>query len=257
MKDWYQRYYTAIQYSEAYSEFCRRVFGRSLGQHGFADITQVNQLADALQIRSSERLLDIGCGSGGITAHIAERSRADSTGIDYDDIAIAVAQRRESGPKVHFAVADIGALCFAAHSFDVVVAIDSLYFTPIDETVASIARILTIDGRMGALYSHGANPQDPLAGFDRTTLAPERTPLGVALKSQELFYTVHDLTEADRRHALVKKAVLEELENDFIIEGNEFLYQNRYGEALGVLAAIDAGAHARYLYIATKSGDKP
>ena len=35
---------------------------------------------------------------------------------------------------------------------------------------------------------------------------------------------------------------------DFEVEGNLFLHENRLGEAKGIIAAIEAGAPARYLY---------
>lgn len=249
MRDWYERYYTAMPRSQAYAEFCRRVFGEDLGQHGFADRNQVQQLVHAVEVRPAERLLDIGCGPGGIVAGIAADTGAYAVGLDYVEQAVALAVSRFAGADVDFVVGDIGALCFAPRSFDVVIGIDALYFTPPQETIATLAALLRPGGRMGFLYSHGADPENPLPGFDRTTLPPERTPLGVALAALNLPFTGVDLTEDDRRHALLKKAVLEELETRFIIEGNEFLYENRYGEANGVLAAIDAGAHARYLYL--------
>ena len=58
-----------------------------------------------------------------------------------------------------------------------------------------------------------------------------------------------DFTAADYRHAQLKRAVLLELRPQFEAEDTMFLYDNRMGEAEGVLAAIDAGAHARYLYL--------
>lgn len=253
MQDWYRRYYAAIERSQAYSEFCRRVFGRDLGQHGFADMEQVQLLADALHVRAADRVFELGCGSGGILAQIVAGTCAQAVGIDYAEHAVAMANSNYGSTHLRFVAADIGSLCFLPGSFDVVISIDSMYFTPVGATVAALAELLSPGGRMGILYAHGADPEHPLATFDRGELPAERTPLGVALCEQGLPFTAQDLTEADRRHALLKKSVLEELELAFIAEGNEFLHQNRYGEAKGVLAAIEAGAHARYLYVATKS----
>jgi len=254
MKDWYERYYTAIEYSASYAEFCSRVFGRNYAQHGFADMDQVARLVDALDIRSTDSLLDLGCGTGGMVAHVGREFEVEAFGLDYDQRAMALAGRKYAADRVHFVAGDIGALCFAAASFEIVIAIDTLYFTRLEPTVAALVDILAYDGRAGILYSHGADPQNPLPHFDRSTLPPERTPLGVVLASRGLPYMALDLTEEDRRHALKKKSVLEDLKDDFIAEGNEFLFENRYGEACGVLAAIEANAHARYQYIITKPG---
>ena len=149
-------------------------------------------------------------------------------------------------------MADIGALCFCPGSFDALISIDTLYFTPLEATVAAMTWLLKSGGRMGILYAHGADPEHPLATFDRGDLPAERTPLGMALAQQGLAYRVWDLTAADHEHALVKKRVLGELRPRFAAEGNEFLFENRYGEANGVLHAIEAGAHARYLYLVTQ-----
>lgn len=255
MRDWYRRFYTALPRSEAYAEFCVRAFGEDLGQHGFADMDQVQQLVRALDIRPADRLLDIGCGPGGIVAGIAADTGAHAVGVDYVEQAVALAVSRYAGADVDFVAGDIDALCFAPQSFDCVMGIDALYFTPPQETLAALSALLRPGGRMGFLYSHGADPEHPLSGFDRNTLPPQGTPLGIALAALDLPYTTVNLTEEDRRHALRKKAVLQELETRFISEGNEFLFENRYGEANGVLAAIDAGAHARYLYVVHTPGD--
>ncbi len=63
------------------------------------------------------------------------------------------------------------------------------------------------------------------------------------------------MTSADYEHALLKKAVLEELYDAFVAEGNEFLYDNRYGEANGALKGIMDEVHERFMYIVSKPGE--
>ncbi len=255
MFEWYQRFYAAVApdltADSAYADFCRRVFGRNFAQHGFADMAQVDLLLHALALRPGERLLDLGCGSGGIADYAASVSGVFAVGIDYVEEAIRQASAMHSRSRAHFAVADMARLCFRPAAFDALVSIDTLYFTPLDETLAALRGLLAPGGRMGILYSHGANPGDPLPAFDRATLPAEYTPLGVALAQQRLHFRTWDLTAADREHALLKKRVLEELQPRFVAEGNQFLFENRYGEANGVLHAIDAAAHARYLFLVT------
>jgi len=252
MKQWYERYYKAIGTSAAYSEFCRSVFGDDYGQHGFADMQQVQLLQDALEIRPGERLLDIGCGTGGVTAHLASSTGASAIGLEYIESACSIGKSRYGTATVHFVTADIGRLCFQPHSFDVIVSIDSLYFHPLPETVAHLSELLTPSGRIGALYSYGADPEHPLATFNRSRLPADKTPMSEALRLHGLHYSGTELTAADYEHALLKKAVLEELRPAFEREGNDFLFENRYGEANGVLTAVQAGAHARYLYVIRK-----
>jgi hypothetical protein len=116
------------------------------------------------------------------------------------------------------------------------------------KTIAQMKAVLKPGGEMGILYSHGANPQVPIAVFPRETLPADKTPLAQALQQHHLSYQAWDLTEDDYQHAQRKKQIVEDLRAQFEAEGNLFLYENRHGEAEGVMAAIEAGAHRRYLY---------
>ncbi|MBN1937027.1 MAG: hypothetical protein JW934_20380, partial [Anaerolineae bacterium] len=93
----------------------------------------------------------------------------------------------------------------------------------------------------------------PLERFSRATLPPDKTPLADVLTKHGLAFQSWDFTAADYAHAQLKKQVTEALKADFAAEGNSFLYDNRHGEAEGVMAAVKAGAHARYLYMARSS----
>ncbi len=255
----YERFYAVIAASRAYAEFCTRVFGRDFGQHGFADMAQLDALLALLAICPGERVLDLGCGNGAMAAYIVECTRAHVTGIDISPTAIVRAQSRAPtmASSLAFQVADIAALPFAPASFDVLIAIDTLYFTDLDETIAGMKRLLKPGGRIGIYWSQGANPAIPIEVFPRETLPPDNTDLAQALRRAGLAYQAVDFTGADYRHALVKRATLTELRPQFEAENTLFLYDNRLGEADGVIAAIAAGAHARYLYIAGLSDPHP
>ncbi len=68
-------------------------------------------------IKKGMRILDIGCGTGRTTLHLAA---LDDTivGVDYAESMILKA--RERFPQIHFEVADVRALPFEDSSFDVV-----------------------------------------------------------------------------------------------------------------------------------------
>ncbi len=250
MWDWYNRYYEATRDSRAYAAFCARVFGRNFAQHGFSDMAQVDRLIEVLALAPGNRVLELGCGNGAMAAYISNATGAHITGIDFIPEAIRQAQVRTQGKKdrLAFEVGDIGHLAFAPGSFDALIAVDTLYFTDLDTTVAQMKALLAPGGQMGIFYAYGADPENPLATFPRENLPPERTPLGVALRNHGLAFRAWDFTADDYRHAQLKKRVIEEVHADIEAEGNIFLYENRRGEAEGVMAAIEAGAHARYLY---------
>lgn len=249
----YERFYTAIAASRAYAEFCERVFGRNFGQHGFADMAQLDALIVFLAIQPDDRVLDLGCGNGAMAAYIAEVTGAHVTGIDFSPAAIEQAQRLAAlhPDRISFRIADIALLPFPPASFDVLVAIDTLYFTELNATVSGLKELLRSGGRMGIAWSQGADPEVPIDVFPRETLPPDNTDLARALQRYGLAYRTQDFTAADLQHARLKRAVLLELRPRFEAEGTMFLYDNRVGEAEGVIAAIEAGAHARYLYHAS------
>jgi hypothetical protein len=101
---------------------------------------------------------------------------------------------------------------------------------------------------MAIYFSHGVDPEHPGETFDTTTLAPDKTPLARALEQNGLDYRTWDYSEQDYALAKRKREILERLKAKFEAEGNSFLYENRMGEALGVISAVESGMHARYKY---------
>jgi SAM-dependent methyltransferase/GNAT superfamily N-acetyltransferase len=253
MRDFYTRYYAAIATSGTYAEFCERAYGRDFGQHGFADMAQVDALLDVTRLAPGDRVLDLGCGNGGIAEYISDTTGALVTGLDFIPEAIRQAQERTAAghARLVFVPGDLRDLDFPAGSFDALISIDTLYFTEHDRSIPQMSALLAPGGRMAIFYSHGADPGNPIEMFPRETLSAGRTPLGEALARHRLPYRNWDFTAADYGHAQLARQILEELKPAFEAEENLFLYENRLGEANGIIAAVEAGAHARYLYLVT------
>jgi cyclopropane fatty-acyl-phospholipid synthase-like methyltransferase len=253
MWDFYNNYYRTTRSSKAYAVFCERVFGANFAQHGFSDMRQLTSLVVMLHLQPGDRVLDLGCGNGAIAEYIADTTGAHVTGIDNIPEAIRQARERRRGKenRLAFNVMDMAALDYPPGSFDTLVSIDSLYFSPIDETIRQMQRLLKPGSQMGIFYSHGVSPDNPIETFDLDSLHPDRTPLAAALRSCGLRYKAWDFTAEDYTHALLKKKVAEDLRAEFEAEGNRFLYDNRHGEAVGVVRAIDTNAHKRFMYHVT------
>jgi ubiquinone/menaquinone biosynthesis C-methylase UbiE len=256
MSDFYERFYAALPASPAYAELCRRAFGRDLGQHGFASMAQLDALIDASGLGPGQTGLDLGCGDGRITEYIADCTGAAITGLDFSATAIAHARARSCRGEMTAALplrfvtgdmAGVGSL-FPPRSFDAVIAIDTLYFVPLDETLRQAASLVRPGGRIVILYSHGADPSCPIAVFPRETLSPDKTPVAISLHKLDLPYRALDFTADDGRVALVMKQGVTELRAVFESEGHLFLYESRMGEATGITAAHEAGCQSRYLY---------
>jgi len=249
-KEFYTRYYAATATSRANPEYCQRLFGADWAQHGFAEVCHLDHLVAVSGMRASSRVLDLGCGNGGIAGYFSLCTGAHITGLDFIDEAIQQAQGRlpASRGRLDFRVMDMARLDFPPTTFDIITAVDTLYFIKLEDVLPVLATLLKPGGRLVAFWSQGADPGNPLETFDRTTLPPDRTELAVALEKHGLRFQTWDYTHIDYAHALRKGQIAECLRDGFDSEGNLFLYENHRDEARGVARAFEAGAHARYLY---------
>jgi len=83
MREFYERFYAKVPSSPVHALFCQRAFGLDLGQHGFADLAQLDALVEATDMRAGRRVLDLGCGDGRIAEYLSHRTGAHLTGLDY------------------------------------------------------------------------------------------------------------------------------------------------------------------------------
>ena len=96
-----------------------------------------------------ERILDLGCGTGHLTAHIAA-SGAEVVGIDSSDGMVGVAS--QNYPNIRFEVADARSLPYAAE-FDAVFSNAVLHWVrPPEAVVESVGRSLKPRGRFVAEF---------------------------------------------------------------------------------------------------------
>jgi ubiquinone/menaquinone biosynthesis C-methylase UbiE len=120
--DFYIRYYKAIENSPVHSSFCRDTFGIDLGQHGFADIKQIELIATFSNITQTDRVIDIGCGNGMITEYLFNITGASFTGLDNVSIAIQNARKRtiSSKNKLQFIEGDINDLHLPHNYYNII-----------------------------------------------------------------------------------------------------------------------------------------
>lgn len=251
MRDFYEHFYRAMNHSRTHGLFCERAFGRNLCQHGFADMAQIAALIAAMQPSPQHHLLDLGCGNGMIAEYISDYSGAQVTGLDYVPEAIRQAQTRTApkADRLSFLVGDINALDLPPAAFDAILAIDTIYFSnDYSATIRQLVAALRPGGCLVFFYTYGWEPGISIADFPREMLAPDQTPLAVALQANGLTFTTQDFTEEDYRLAQLRKQVLTELQAAFIDEDILFIYENRMGEANGISQGIELGLHRRYLY---------
>lgn len=251
MRDFYETFYRTVAHSAVHATFCTRCFGRNLGQHGFADMAQLDAILQTVNLRPGMHALDLGCGNGLMAEYMADCTGAHFTGLDYIPEAIRQAQERTVAKRAQldFVVGDINALDLPDRAFDVIISIDTMYFSnDYAATIGQLCQALRPGGQLAFLFAHGWGPWLAVEAFDPATLAPDQTPLGLALQAHGLAFTVQDFTAADYRLAQLRKGVLAELQPQFAAEKLALIYENRLGEANGISRAVELQLHRRYLY---------
>ena len=134
---------------------------------------EVDRVVEGLSLEG-KALLDIGCGSGGITLHLVERhGAAHATGFDVEQPVIEAARRRAAARRLSdradFIQAPPGALPFADRSFDVVFSKDALLHVPDkDGLFAEIFRVLKPGGVFAAsnwMIGHDGEPSPEMKAY--------------------------------------------------------------------------------------------
>ena len=108
-------------------------------------------LCEAVDLRSSQRVLDVATGSGN-TAISAARRFCETTGIDYVPELIEQARERARAEHLNiaFEVGDAENLPYPDASFDAVLSTVGVMFTPDQEKAASeLLRVCKPSGRIG------------------------------------------------------------------------------------------------------------
>lgn len=247
---YYQTYYPAAQASKAHSELCERVFGQDLTQDGQADMASINDLITFLQIEENDRVLDLGCGAGGISEYLSNETGATVTGLDYSATAVETASERTVGKqdRLTFVQGDMNSLDFADASFDRIISIDTIYWVAdIDEALVAITRLLKPGGRMGIFVANTPSMDDGPGAYEA-----DGTWIATSLKKLGLDYRVHDYTERFLSFWPKLKEVALDLKDDFVAEGNEAIFDSFMLDAdEDYLPAAEAGKLRRFLYIVT------
>ncbi|MBX9794960.1 MAG: class I SAM-dependent methyltransferase, partial [Burkholderiaceae bacterium] len=109
------------------------------------------QLAESVDVRAGERVLDVAAGNGNATLAAARRF-AQVTSTDYVAHLLDKGRQRAvaEGLQVAFQVADAEQLPFADHTFDVVLSTFGAMFTPQHHRPADeMLRVVRSGGRIG------------------------------------------------------------------------------------------------------------
>jgi trans-aconitate methyltransferase len=199
-----------------------------------------------------ERILDVGCGTGQLTAEIA-RAGADVTGVDQS--AAMIAQARHNFPDLRFEVQDVCSLPYR-EEFDAVFSNAALHWvTRADDAAAAMAGALKPGGRLAVEFGGRGNIRALLEAL-RLALKSRR---GSASEQVNPWYfpSVGEYAALLERHGLeVTFAVLfdrptaleggsQGLANWFAMFGTPLAEELRQPEFVGLVEEFAAGSLLR------------
>ncbi len=244
---YYQQFYDKAHASHAHTRFCEQVYGMDLCQEGLMDMESIHDLLDRLSLKPGQRLLDLGCGAGGISEYISDQTGAHVTGLDSSAIAISTAKARTENKhsQLKFIEADLNTLDLEPLSYDAAISVDTIYW--VNDTYDSLERIIRTLKPGGQLFISIVHI---LEYCDRPEeLEIDKTYVALALDKLQLDYQSVDRTESFLDFwPRVKKTMLG-LKEDFDGEGNGLIYQHWIKDAdAEFLPAIESNDLRRYLY---------
>jgi ubiquinone/menaquinone biosynthesis C-methylase UbiE len=160
-----------VEYDDKMIRFLEAVWGEGYLSPGGPD--EVDRIVTGIDLRG-RTVLDIGCGSGGITLHLARtHGPARVVGFDVEAPVLEVARGRAEkeglADKVTFVQGAPGPLPFPDGSFDVVFSKDALIHIPDkDALFADIFRLLRPGGWFAAsdwLIGHDGEPTPEMRDY--------------------------------------------------------------------------------------------
>ncbi len=229
--------------SKTYRNFCKRVYDIDLCQFSMMDLEQIKKMLEVMNLKKTDKVLDLACGMGVITEYVADKTEADVIGIDFASKAIKAANKRTKCKKnIHFVTHDMVSLNFPEKSFDVVLCIDGLYFVEnLDGLVLNLKKMLKEGGKMIIFYSQ-------LIEENKDELLPENTALAKALTRQGINFETWDFSKNEHEIWQKSKQVANELEENFKKEKNEFVWKMRVKESEKNLKRYQDNLCSRHLY---------
>lgn len=126
--DLYDSHYERLDH-ELYRAIRAETFGVDLGQESWITAEECDLFAGWLDLAPGQRLLEVACGSGGLSARLAEQRGVEVVGCDLNPRAVEAARRRHGGAsgRLEFRAVDADApLPFPDGSFDAVVCNDAI-----------------------------------------------------------------------------------------------------------------------------------
>ena len=150
--DGYESFYREFD-SPLMQQLRREAYGEDIGQHSWVSADELRGDIQRLELTTSSRFLDLGCGPCGPLAFIVSNAQCHGTGLELSPSALQVGRTRAAalGIESLFSVqeADLNEpLPFEPSSFDAIVSLDVvLHLRDREKFFNDVARLLPAGGR--------------------------------------------------------------------------------------------------------------
>ncbi len=138
--------------------FCKNYAwdGNYYQRQNYKQLRSAYKLLTEIDLGHCQKIADLGCGTGEVTAWIAQNTKAQVVGFDYSESMIKKAKENFGHiENISFAVLDIRDWPFGANEFDAIVSFSVLHWIKeIDKVIASIADSLKKGGIFAAVKGH-------------------------------------------------------------------------------------------------------
>ncbi|NCX93196.1 MAG: methyltransferase domain-containing protein [Gammaproteobacteria bacterium] len=242
--------------SHSAKEWRKALYGIDLYQHNISTEHQFLMLQSVLQPGPSKRLLDLGCGAGGI-AEFFSKSGAMVTGIDLAEELIQDAQNRArlAGECLIFINRDISKF-EPSQEYDGIYSIDALQFLTLKQQITVLKRMykaLAPNGVMTFLYSERLDSNTP--GENPKRALPQHLRIGQAFEKAGISYNTVDFCDEYIPFWKRQSELARDFLSKFQSEDLEHLCHERLSEGQRALKEILSGKKmfGRYLYIVRKT----
>lgn len=123
----YEQFYSMAKTSKAFRLFCQKAFGKDFLQDDFSDLSQIDRVLKYIPKAKQSHILDIGCGNGKTLEYLQKK-----LAHLFTDLIIHRTQSTQQNhclQKKEFIQGCIGEVDYSAESFDVIISMDTMYFS--------------------------------------------------------------------------------------------------------------------------------
>lgn len=231
--------------SKVYKNFCKELYGTDLIQYNMVTASQLETLEKVCAFQEGQTLVDLGCGAGDITERLSQKYSLKSLGIDFSEQTVKEAsERTKTSANIQFQVHDIFNLPKNLGTFDVVLSMDTIYFTQDKKrALENWVKLCKPGSKFVLFFTQVVNDSE-----NQWKLESHSTDLALGLKELNLTYESWDFSEDEYQLWSKAKHLLEQYKEPLSQEGNLDVYKGWTDALEMMMPCWEEKRISRYLY---------